>query len=433
MVLARKSIKQNFEPTPRIHVLMEDFRQMTNDCIRIGLEFEERNAGRTPSMKKLSLLAYNDLRTRYGGFAQYTLCAISKAAGILSARRKSIKRGHTTKRPYPSNPMLVSCYGFKVSGNCDGLIVHLDAKTFETIPLNDHTRSMLMPRGSSVRVRSFTLTPESISLCIAKETDSRERNEVVAAVGIDRNLKNVAVGNESLVTLYDLTKVLEIGENTRSVIKSFKRNDVRIRKKIASKYGNGRKRRVRQILNRLSKEIVIQAKKNKQLVVFEDMRDIRKLYRKGNYQGRSFRDKMNSSFPYGELKREVDYKSAWDGEVPVMTLTKGETKGTTMDCPRCGERLQVASRNDTVHYRQLWCPKCERWTDRDVVAVMNISHRGLLRFRSSTIKGEAIEAMNGNPKEGWSSYKEPVNLRVDASKLGLTERAPGKKKHAQRI
>jgi len=48
--------------------------------------------------------------------------------------------------------------------------------------------------------------------------------------------------------------------------------------------------------------------------------------------------------------------------------------------------------------------------DRDVVAAMNISIRGLARFASS--KGLAGEAMKGNPTT-------TVILRVDASKLAF--------------
>jgi hypothetical protein len=175
LVLVRKSIRQKFTPTIQLLSLMEDFRQMTNDCIRIGLEFEERNRGMTLSMKKLSLLAYGDLRTRYGGYSQYALCAISKAAGILSARRKSMRRGYPTKRPYLSKLGLVSCYGFNLADGCASLIIHLDAKTFETIPLSNHTRAVLTSSDPLTKVRAFTLTQGSLSLCIAKELQLRRR------------------------------------------------------------------------------------------------------------------------------------------------------------------------------------------------------------------------------------------------------------------
>jgi hypothetical protein len=50
-----------------------------------------------------------------------------------------------------------------------------------------------------------------------------------------------------------------------------------------------------------------------------------------------------------------------------------------------------------------------------VVAVLNISRRGWLRFdHSSRKEGEAKEAVKGNAEHDG----EPLILRVDASKLG---------------
>jgi hypothetical protein len=68
---------------------------MVNDCLRVGLKFEEENRS-TPSMKKLSLLCYGQLK-RYEVYSAYRLTAISKAAGILSARKKSMRRGFFTR------------------------------------------------------------------------------------------------------------------------------------------------------------------------------------------------------------------------------------------------------------------------------------------------------------------------------------------------
>src|ERR1700730_14759679 len=97
-----------------------------------------------------------------------------------------------------------------------------------------------------------------------------------------------------------------------------------------------------------------------------------------------------NSWPFHQIKRQIEYKAAREG-VPVITLTVGET-GTTMDCPRCGERLQVPIRGDTSLYRQLWCDFCDRWRDRDLIAVLNISRRRWLRFdHSSTKDGGAIK------------------------------------------
>jgi hypothetical protein len=54
-----------------------------------------------------------------------------------------------------------------------------------------------------------------------------------------------------------------------------------------------------------------------------------------------------------------------------------------------------------------------RWFDRDLVAVMNISRRGWLRFGQS--KGEACEAMI----QERGLFPPPI-LKVDASKLSTS-------------
>jgi putative transposase len=324
---------------------MEDFRMMTNDCIRIGLESEKN--GRLPSMKELSLSSYGKLE-RYGGYSKYRLTAISKAAGILSARQKSIKRGFPTRTPFLSRPVLVSCYGFKIEAN--NLVIHLDSERCESIPLNPHTIKILT--NSEITVRSFTLAETSVSLCISKEVHELEPVPD-GPVGVDRNQRNITVGNQNIVTFYDISKTVEIAENTKSITRSLKRKDTRIRNQVQSKYGRRRSDRVKQILHRATKRIVESAKANKQTIVFEEISGIRRLYRRGNSQSRSFRNKMNT-WPFREVKRQIEYKAAWEG-VPVITLTQSETRGTTMDCPRCGERLQVPVRGDDEHHRQLWC------------------------------------------------------------------------------
>jgi len=370
---------------------MHVFKLMVNDCIRIGLE---TNAS---SLKKLSCLSYNSLSRKYDSIpSYYRLTAISKAAGILSARKKSLRRGAQTKEPYLGKPLLVSCYHFRVSRSEGALTFTIPLKKKIKILLTRHTLEAI----NGLEVRSFTLTTTSLSLTVRKNVDSYAPKSFV---GIDRNASNITCGNEGTVLKYDLAKVEEVAETTKQIVRSFKRNDVSIRKSIASKYGKRRRERVKKILHLVSKNIVADAKRNRSAIVFEDIKGIRDLYKKGNFQGKKFRGRMNS-VPWYEIKRQVEYKAAWEG-VPVIQLTKSETRGTSKLCPVCGERLL----EDRAHKRQLWCNVCKRWLDRDVIVVMNISYRGWLRFRQS--KGEAGEAMIQEPE------KTTAILQVDASKL----------------
>ncbi len=390
---ALKSVKQNYRPTREALELLQIFRLMVNDCIMIGLE------SGTTSMKRLSILSYGKLK-RYGGFSGYRLNAISKAAGIIAARKKSIRRGYPTKTPVLSRPHLVSSYGFKVE---DGkLRFPLKTGEFQFISLTPHTLQVLSE--PNLRIRSFTLSETSLSLCIAKQVSEIECE---GTVGVDRNLRNLTVGNERRAVQYGLSKALKIAETTTRIIGSFKRDDVKVRRRLASKYGRRRRCRTQYLLHNITKQVVTEAFARREAIVLENIEGIRRLYRRGNGQGRIYRRRMNG-WSFGEAQRQIEYKARWVG-LPVIRLSKSETRGTSVLCPQCGERLQ----EDRQLRRKLWCAKCRTMTDRDVVAAVNLSRRGRLKFdRSRAHEGPqdgAVEAVKGNPTT-------TVVLRVDAPK-----------------
>jgi putative transposase len=143
--------------------------------------------------------------------------------------------------------------------------------------------------------------------------------------------------------------------------------------------------------------------------VLENIEGIRRLYRRGNGQGRQFRGRMNG-WSFAEAQRQIEYKARWSG-IPFIRLSRKETQGTSVTCLRCGERLQKDKRLG----RKLWCSECRIMMDRDVVAAVNLSQRGRLRFDRSRaqhgLQGGAAEAVRGNVDNG-----EPLLPRVDASK-----------------
>jgi len=84
-VLAVKVAKQNYIATPEILSLLEEFRNMVNDCIRIGL------AENVSSLFALTKKAYHQL-ARYDVPTKYRLTAMSKATGILKNYRKILRK-----------------------------------------------------------------------------------------------------------------------------------------------------------------------------------------------------------------------------------------------------------------------------------------------------------------------------------------------------
>jgi putative transposase len=295
VVTTIKSVKQPYSTTEEILTMMEKFRHMVNDCLRIGLRND------ISTMKKLSKLCY-PLLAKYDIVTYYKLHAISKAAGMLATRKKSLRRGHITKDPYMRKPCLISSYGFKITNGI--LKVPLGNERYFDIPLNRYAKDVLLDLTPALR--SFTLTPETLSINYSKEAQDIECTKTA---GIDRNLENLTVGNEEHVTRYNLAKAGRIAESTCSIVSSFKRNDVRIRKKIASKYGKRRANRIRQLMHHVSKAVVEKAKEQKTAIIFEDIRFIRRMYQSGNGQGRNHRFKLNS-WSFSEIKRQIGYKAA---------------------------------------------------------------------------------------------------------------------------
>ncbi|OLE75271.1 hypothetical protein AUG19_05895 [archaeon 13_1_20CM_2_54_9] len=105
-----------------------------------------------------------------------------------------------------------------------------------------------------------------------------------------------------------------------------------------------------------------------------------------------------NAWSFSEAQRQIEYKARWTG-LPVIRLSRRETRGSSMTCPRCGERLQ----SDKRLTRKLWCSKCRMLMDRDSVAAVNLARRRRVRFARSRppilleAQGGAVEAVKGNP------------------------------------
>jgi putative transposase len=228
-------------------------------------------------------------------------------------------------------------------------------------------------------------------------------------MGIDRNLRNVTVGNNDKVVFYKTNKLLSIKENTIHARAGFKRNDRRVKRKFFQKFNQRMQHRTKKLLHRISRQIVEKAKQNKSAIVFENLKGIRRLYRKGNGQGNNYRRKLNG-WPYYELQHQVEYKAAWEG-VPVLFE---DPKCTSKLCPVCGKRIQ----EDRQNRRKLWCSNCMKLMDRDVIASLNIAYKGWARFTHP--RGDTDEAtcelFSRMQEPKISNYDSLAILIVDVSK-----------------
>jgi putative transposase len=350
----------------------------------------------------------------------YKVAVITRACAVLKSREKARRRGNRINHPKPLRPMVCIISGFFVTAK-GRLFIPLERRNeYVDVLLNHHAGEAIEGR----ELRSLTITPTSISICYSAEVGPLP---VRTVFGVDRNEKNLTFGNRERVVQVDMSKTVRIRQTAREVVGSFRRDDVRIRRRIASKHWKRATNRVNQLLHAATNFAVELAMKEGAALALEDITNIRKMYQRGNGQGPDYRFRMNS-WPYARAYDQLNYKSPWNG-VTFLPLTRVETYGSSMVHWTCGERLREPNRRDQRHRRMLWCQRCKVWVDRDVNSALNLSIRGLSRFDSSlprsgrdqqALAGEeglASEAMKGN-----GGMKVPI-LRTDASKL-LGRRGP---------
>jgi len=352
---------------------------MVNDCIRIALKMWAEGDAIT-SMRRLCLASYHTL-TQYPIATCYRLTAISKAAGILKTYRKALRKNPAARRPYARKLMLTDCYGFRIQGK--KLRLTLGPHEYNYVELNPHTLAAIQGHAA----RSITLTETMLSISYSKEIDEMQPSGVL---GVDRNLDNAtaAYSDDGSTRRFDLSEVTQIKQTYRFVKSRFARNDARVRAAIYAKYGKLQRDRVGWILHNTSSSIVKDAGERRLAIVMEDLRGIRKLYRRGNGQGNNYRSRLNS-WSYYELQRQIGYKARWKG-TPVLYVTAG---GTSAKCSMCGSKT-FPNEDHT-----LFCPRCKKTVDRDVNAARNILAKGVLRFGTNGPRDEAMEAEREHEQE----------------------------------
>ncbi len=199
---AVKVVQQHYPPDSDILCMLEQFRQMINHCVQIGL------TENLTSLKTLSLRAYRQL-AGYDIMTYYKLCAISAATGILRNHRRMVRQGEKPRGLHVRALRLTTCYGFKIQHGC--LLLPNRRREPIKIHLTSHVQATIGGRP----VRSVTLTSDKLSLTYAKRvTEIRPPG----FIGIDRNLNNVTlVASDGSIAKHDLSEATRIKATYREV------------------------------------------------------------------------------------------------------------------------------------------------------------------------------------------------------------------------
>jgi putative transposase len=356
---------------------------MCNDAIRIALKEKPK------SRFRLIELAYPRLK-EYGLRTHYILSACEVAYAAYSNTKR-------TSDPY------VRRHFIKLDSQTyalNHLVLRIPTRPrhFIYLTLRSSNYHLSFVDEPSLKRVSITLNDSILAIVFSGKNGEIEPR---GRVGIDVNERNVTWSDSSgWVAKEDTSPVAELKERYKAVrakIAERTSKDRRIQRGLLSKYGKREKDRTAQAIHRVTKRIVEHAKANNQAIVMERLKGIRKLYRKGNGQGASFRGRMNS-WAFREVQRQIEYKARWEG-IPVHYVNP---RGTSRKCPSCGSSLVE------LEGRRLMCPSCKQIEDRDVIASKNIMACVVPQARPSKGSREGERPKDGaNPLSRWMEGASP--------------------------
>jgi len=302
---------------------------MINLCIRKALEMGSW------SIKKLHHACYPELKARYDYHSDYYGRAYRIASQILRTWRKKVRRGQADPdKPPRAKKLLVrlSKHQFKLEG--DRLRVAIRRGQYAIILLQggDYQARFLerYARGE-LRVGEITINERYVYIPFIEEIDITAPSNYMS---IDINEGNITMTDNDGNTVVINTKALRTAhatyQNIRRHIQALK--NPRTKARLLAKYRGRERRKVRDMLHKLSKAIVKLA--GDRGIVLEDLKGI-----KGQNKGRKLNRRLHNSWNPRQLQFYITYKALLAG-LPVFYVNPART---SKECPRCGGRIANSS------------------------------------------------------------------------------------------
>ncbi len=394
---------------PRLHWLLTEFRLIVNKSIRIAL----RSGIRSKTL--LSQAAYADLSREHRIYKQYICSAFEVALNALKTRRRRARRGEPIRPPFMTGLMAkVENQGFRFDRRtgllrvaiCGGECVELQ------LPVSNWHRSFL--DDPSWSLGSLTIVPGRILLAIRRPSIGYYTPQSVLALDTNEDsLDGVAAvrGRSVLLTvnLGGIRNIQTLHFRRRRRMARKKRNDRRVMRSLLAKDGSREHNRIETRLHRVTKALVVAARASQSAIAMEDLRLLRS---QGKTRGMNRRI---SSWPRGELHRQIEYKAALAG----VLVIKVNPAWTSKTCPVCGARRRDRVGQDFV------CLMCDWEMDRQHNAACNIllsalaSNEALargVRFHPGALRKDvvsplyAVPALLGGAREEPSGVESPTSL-----------------------
>ena len=379
-----KSVRFRYNQTSFTKELLETFRTMVNDAIRICLD--ENIRGRLALRNRI----YREFQERYNVVCCYPY-SVAEVAWSLARKHRRWNR-----KPFARRLMMkMDAFNYSLHFSILSLPYKKDERILIPLAYGEYQRSFLM--DTSLIRGSVSLSESCVIISFTKQvplTTPKRR------VGVDLNEKSAVLSDG---TKLDLSEIARLHTQYRVRRRDFYRahaHDDRLKKKYS---GSSKEReRVKQALHAAAKQVVERARDGGQAIVLERLKGIRYTHAKGNREPKNKRRSI-AQWPFRVLQTYIVYNAAWAG-VQVEFVNAVRTSQTCHRCHYVNTKLMLTE-------REWQCPSCDATLDRDLNAAINIERRGKIACLGEVRPGAqgTNEAVKGIPTS-------PVFLRADARK-----------------
>ena len=359
MVEVIRAVKFGYNPTQEIQCLLHDFRDMLNLCL------EKAFRTNSFSIKKLHHACYGELKARYDYNTQYFVSAVKTAVSMLSSWKR-IKGGKPKARKLfiEFSPLLTHFEG-------DKLRISVKPRRFTTIPLkfgSYQEKFIKLWREGVLRIGEIQMNEHWIIVPFKQEIDLTKPNESIA---IDVNETNVtAVSSNGDCLRIDTSKLKAIHCAYSNKLRRIQQiGNSKMKKRLLKKYSGRRKRKIHDLIHKLTKKMVSEFTNNKTLIM-ENLKNIRvavnrkvkrynrfsKRVQSVSLRSKNFKRRLNS-WNFKKIQSMLDYKHKLNG-FDVVYLNPYKTSSL---CSGCGGKVAPMEKA---------CSKCG--LDRDINACLNM-------------------------------------------------------------
>ncbi|MEM2498216.1 MAG: transposase [Candidatus Nezhaarchaeales archaeon] len=372
-----------FKHNADVRPLLETFNQMVNECIAHGLK---NNIG---SPMKLDRLLYDHFKQKYGFATHYCISACRVACGIIRSWKRLVKRGRADRdKPPVFKASVMKLQKALMRLKEDKIVVTTQPHSWVEIPLvigSYQQRFLEAWKKGELKIGEITLLNDRAVVVFKKEV---EEKEPAAYASVDINLMSLDIleaKDELKYRKIDLKKLYGIRVHyfeKRRKIQALSANKPKTSKMLMEKYSKREKRRVNDILHKITTAITREFVENGVSPILERLKGLSYNATRNKHAKR--RNRKVSSLPYGKIQRFIEYKMAWYGYKTHYV----SAKNTSKTCPRCG---RLSKTNGQVYE----CKHCGYRADRHFVACMNMLRMWGIGFTPKALNEPLVIEVRG--------------------------------------